>query len=127
MHGAEYDEMCEAVEQYRDKFDSVAIAEPLLGEVGEDATVINADKEAVAAAIMVLGRQDRRVYRTAAPRRRRHRLCLYGPLQTLHTAKVSHSQMETAWAMTLLSAPLRVSPSTPPPMPLSRRSVWPTS
>ena len=51
MHGAEYDEMCEAVEQYRDKFDSVAIAEPLLGEVGEDATVINADKEAVAAAI----------------------------------------------------------------------------
>ena len=52
MHGAEYDEMCEAVEQYRDKFDSVAIAEPLLGEVGEDATVINDDKEAVAAAIM---------------------------------------------------------------------------
>ena len=51
MHGAEYDEMCEAVEQYRDKFDSVAIAEPLLGEVGEDAAVINADKEAVAAAI----------------------------------------------------------------------------
>ena len=51
MHGAEYDEMCEAVEQYRDKFDSVAIAEPLLGEVGEDATAINADKEAVAAAI----------------------------------------------------------------------------
>ena len=51
MHGAEYDEMCEAIEQYRDKFDSVAIAEPLLGEVGEDATVINADKEAVAAAI----------------------------------------------------------------------------
>ena len=51
MHGAEYDEMCEAVEQYKDKFESVAIAEPLLGEVGEDATVINADKEAVAAAI----------------------------------------------------------------------------
>ena len=44
MHGAEYDEMCEAVEQYRDKFDSVAIAEPLLGEVGEDATVINATR-----------------------------------------------------------------------------------
>ena len=51
MHGAEYDEMCEAVEQYRDKFDSVAIAEPLLGEVGEDAAAINDDKEAVAAAI----------------------------------------------------------------------------
>ena len=51
MHGAEYDEMCEAVEQYRDKVRQRCIAEPLLGEVGEDATVINADKEAVAAAI----------------------------------------------------------------------------
>ena len=30
MHGAEYDEMCEALEQYKDKFESVAIAEPML-------------------------------------------------------------------------------------------------
>ena len=51
MHGAEYDEMCEAVNEYADKFESVAIAEPLLGEVGADATEINADKEAVATAI----------------------------------------------------------------------------
>ena len=34
-----------------DKFESVSIAEPMLGEVGSDATVINADKEAVAKAI----------------------------------------------------------------------------
>ena len=34
MHGAEYDEMMEMVDSYRDKFESVAIAEPLLGEVG---------------------------------------------------------------------------------------------
>ena len=51
MHGAEYDELMEAVEKYRDQFTSVAVAEPLLGEVGEDATVINDDKEAVAKAI----------------------------------------------------------------------------
>ena len=51
MHGAEYDEMMEMVDSYRDQFESVAIAEPLLGEVGSDATVINADKEAVAKAI----------------------------------------------------------------------------
>ena len=37
MHGAEYDEMKEAVEAYKDKFESVSIAEPLLGEVGSDA------------------------------------------------------------------------------------------
>ncbi|MBR5931664.1 MAG: sirohydrochlorin cobaltochelatase [Lachnospiraceae bacterium] len=48
MHGAEYDELVGVVEQYKDKFQKVAIAEPLLGEVGADATVINADKEAVA-------------------------------------------------------------------------------
>ena len=51
MHGAEYDELSETVEKYKDKFESVKIAEPLLGEVGSDATVINADKEAVAKAI----------------------------------------------------------------------------
>ncbi len=51
MYGAEYDELCEAVDNYKDKFESVKIAEPLLGEVGSDATVINADKEAVAKAI----------------------------------------------------------------------------
>ena len=40
MHGAEYDELSETVEKYKDKFESVKIA-----------TVINADKEAVAKAI----------------------------------------------------------------------------
>ena len=45
MHGAEYDEMVEAIDAYKDKFESVAIAEPMLGEVGDDATVINDDKE----------------------------------------------------------------------------------
>ena len=46
MHGAEYDEMNEMLDQYRDKFESVAVAEPLLGEVGADASVINADTRA---------------------------------------------------------------------------------
>ena len=52
MHGAEYDEMVEAIEKYQDKFEQVAVAEPLLGEVGDDAAVINADKEAVAKAVV---------------------------------------------------------------------------
>ena len=33
MHGAEYDELVEAIEKYQDKFETVRIAEPLLGEV----------------------------------------------------------------------------------------------
>lgn len=51
MHGAEYDELIAALDEYRDQFESVAVCEPLLGEVGSDATVINADKESVAVAI----------------------------------------------------------------------------
>ena len=51
MHGAEYKELTEAVESYKDKFESVKIAEPLLGEVGADETAINEDKAAVAEAI----------------------------------------------------------------------------
>ena len=52
MHGAEYDELMEGVEAVKDQFDSVKVAEPLLGEVGADATVINADKEAAAKAMV---------------------------------------------------------------------------
>ena len=51
MHGAEYDEMMETVNEYRDRFETVAVAEPLLGEVGNDASIINADKELVAKAV----------------------------------------------------------------------------
>ena len=94
MHGAEYDEMCEAVEQYKDKFESVAIAEPLLGEVGEDATVINADKEAVAAAITaeavkVAGYDD------AAAAAADGTAFVFMGHGTSHTAKISYSQMQT--------------------------------
>ena len=52
MHGAEYDELIAALENYKDKFETVKVAEPLLGTVGEDATVVNADKEAVAQAVV---------------------------------------------------------------------------
>jgi len=51
MHGAEYDELMDAVKEYSDKFTSVKIAEPLLGEVGSDTTSVNSDKENVAKAI----------------------------------------------------------------------------
>ena len=95
MHGAEYDEMCEAVEQYRDKFDSVAIAEPLLGEVGEDATVINDDKEAVAAAITAEAVKTAGYDDTAAAAADGTAFVFMGH-GTSHTAKVSYSQMQTA-------------------------------
>ena len=52
MHGAEYDEMKAAVDAVADQFESVEIAEPLLGEVGESAETVNPDKEAVAKAVV---------------------------------------------------------------------------
>ena len=51
MHGAEYDELVAATEAYQDKFETITISEPLLGEVGSDTTVVNQDKETVAVAI----------------------------------------------------------------------------
>ncbi len=52
MHGAEYDELVGILDGYKDKFESVKVAEPLLGEVGADPSVINADKETVAKAVV---------------------------------------------------------------------------
>ena len=58
MHGAEYDEMCEALEAYADQIETIVVAEPLLGEVGSDATVINEDKAAVAEAVTAAASKD---------------------------------------------------------------------
>ncbi|MBO4725914.1 MAG: sirohydrochlorin cobaltochelatase, partial [Firmicutes bacterium] len=52
MHGAEYDELCEAVADYEGDIENIVIAEPLLGQVGADGQTINADKETVAKAVV---------------------------------------------------------------------------
>ena len=92
MHGAEYDEMMEMVDSYRDKFESVAIAEPLLGEVGSDATVINADKEAVAKAVVAAALSESGYESTAAAKEAGVAYVLMGH-GTAHVAKVTYSQM----------------------------------
>ncbi len=94
MHGAEYDEMMEMVESYRDKFESVAVAEPLLGEVGADATVINSDKEAVAKAITAAAVKDAGYDSLDAAAADGVAFVFMGH-GTSHTAKVSYSQMQT--------------------------------
>ena len=94
MHGAEYDEMCEAIEAYRDKFESVSIAEPMLGEVGSDATVINADKEAVAKAITAAAVADAGFESLDAAKDAGTAFVFMGH-GTAHVAKVTYSQMTT--------------------------------
>ena len=94
MHGAEYDEMCDAVNEYKDKFESVSIAEPLLGEVGDDATVINPDKEAVATAITKQAVKTAG-YDDAAAAAADGTAFVFMGHGTSHTAKISYSQMQT--------------------------------
>ena len=95
MHGAEYDEMMEMIDEYKDKFESVAVAEPLLGEVGADAAVINADKEAVAKAVTAAAVKDAGFDSLEAAAEEKVAFVFMGH-GTSHTAKVSYSQMQTA-------------------------------
>ena len=94
MHGAEYDEMCAAIDDYRDNFDAVSIAEPLLGEVGSDASVINADKEAVAKAITAAAVEASGFDSLEAAKEAGAAFVLLGH-GTAHVARVSYSQMST--------------------------------
>ena len=94
MHGAEYDEMNELLDQYKDKFEGIAVAEPLLGEVGDDATVINADKEAVAKAITAEAVKTAGYDDVAAAAEDGTAFVFMGH-GTAHVAKVSYSQMQT--------------------------------
>ena len=94
MHGAEYDELIEAVEKYQDKFETVKIAEPLLGEVGSDASTINEDKEAVAKAITAEAIKTAKYDSLDAAAEDGTAFVFMGH-GTSHTAKISYSQMQT--------------------------------
>ena len=97
MHGAEYDELMEAVNAYADKFESILVAEPLLGEVGKDASVVNSDKAAVAEAVVSAAIADGgfRSVQAAAESGTAFVLMGHG---TAHVAKVTYSQMQTQMA-----------------------------
>ena len=94
MHGAEYDELTETLDKYADKFDSVTVAEPLLGEVGSDASVINDDKKAVAEAVVAAAVESAGFDSLEAAADDETAFVFMGH-GTAHTAKVSYSQMAT--------------------------------
>ncbi|MGN1171063.1 MAG: sirohydrochlorin cobaltochelatase [Lachnospiraceae bacterium] len=94
MHGAEYDELTEAVVSYEEQFETVKIAEPLLGEVGSDATVINADKKAVAQ-ILTAEAVSAAGYDSLEAAEADGVAFVFMGHGTSHTAKVSYSQMQT--------------------------------
>ena len=94
MHGAEYDELMEAVDAYKDKFESVKVAEPLLGEVGADASAVNTDKKAVAEAITAEAVKTAGFDTLDAAKEDGVAFVFMGH-GTSHNAKVSYSQMQT--------------------------------
>ena len=94
MHGAEYDEMVEAIDGYKEKFESVAIAEPMLGEVGDDTTVINDDKKAVAQAITDAACQEA-VFDDMQAAADAGTAFVFMGHGTSHTANVTYDQMQT--------------------------------
>lgn len=94
MHGAEYDEMCDALDAYSNKFETVSVAEPLLGEVGEDGTVVNADKEAVAKAVTAQAVTDAGYESLDAAAQDGTAFVFMGH-GTSHTANVTYDQMQS--------------------------------
>ena len=93
MHGAEYDELSEAVVNYSDKFESVTIAEPLLGEVGSADDSVNSDKEAVAKAVTAEAVKTAGYESLDAAKEDGTAFVFMGH-GTSHTAKISYSQMQ---------------------------------
>ena len=93
MHGAEYDELSEAVASYSDKFESVSIAEPLLGEVGSADDSVNSDKEAVAKAVTAEAVKTAGYESLDAAKEDGTAFVFMGH-GTSHTAKISYSQMQ---------------------------------
>ncbi|MBU5434972.1 sirohydrochlorin cobaltochelatase [Pseudoflavonifractor sp. MSJ-37] len=94
MHGAEYDEMVETINEYADKFESVQVAEPLLGEVGSDASVVNEDKAAVAQDITAEAVKEAGYDSLDAAKADGTAFVFMGH-GTAHVAKVTYSQMQT--------------------------------
>jgi len=94
MHGAEYDELIGVLEGYKDKIENIIVAEPLLGEVGADATVINEDKAYVAAAVVseaVIGSE----YDNIDDAEKAGTAFVLMGHGTSHTANVTYDQMQT--------------------------------
>ncbi len=93
MHGAEYDELKAAADKYADKIEKIIISEPLLGEVGADASAVNTDKEAVAKAVVAAAVADAGFASIEEAEAAGTAFVLMGH-GTSHTAKVSYSQMQ---------------------------------
>lgn len=93
MKGAEYDELMETVNASLDRFETVKVAEPLLGDVGNDAADVNEDKKAVAEILTAEAVQDAGFDSLNQAKESATAFVFLGH-GTSHTAKVSYTQMQ---------------------------------
>ena len=94
MRGAEYDELIGVLKQYENQIPNIVVADPLLGEVGSDASVINEDKQAVAKAVIADTLKRAGLGDNAAAEAGGIAIVLMGH-GTAHSAKITYSQMQT--------------------------------
>ena len=102
MHGAEYDQLCDTLADYEDLFETVSVAEPLLGEVGKDADTVNADKKAVAEAITAEAVKTAG-YKELKDAEKDGTAFVFMGHGTSHTARVTYSQMQAQMEALLYS------------------------
>ena len=100
MHGAEHDELMASLKAVEGDFETIRVAEPLLGQVGEDASVINEDKAAVARAVAAAaaaeaGYEGEDAAASIAAAAEDGTAFVFMGHGTAHVAKVSYSQMQT--------------------------------
>ena len=93
LHGAEYDELVSSVEAYMDRFESVKIAEPLLGRAETDASAISADKAIVANAV-VSAAAEAAAFPSVEDADKAGAAFVFLGHGTSHSAKVAYRQMQ---------------------------------
>ena len=93
LHGAEYDELVSSVEAYMDQFESVKIAEPLLGRAETDASAISADKAIVANAV-VSAAAEAAAFPSVEDADKAGAAFVFMGHGTSHSAKVAYRQMQ---------------------------------
>lgn len=94
MQGAEYDELVEKVTEYAGKFETVKIADPLLGKVGKDESDTNEDKKNVANAIVHTAAKSAGYDNFDKADKDQCAIVLMGH-GTSHNAKITYTQMQT--------------------------------
>lgn len=91
MHGAEYDEMMEALKPYESKM-QISVAEPMLGPVGATVTETNDDKVAAATAVVDAAVAASKYASTDAAAADKTAFVFLGH-GTSHAAAITYSQM----------------------------------